>query len=146
MTRLGGELDSLLVQRMVPTGVEMLVGALQDPMFGPLVVCGAGGTLVDLLADTAFRLHPLTTEDAVEMVDELRAAPLLRGYRGAAAADESALRDVLLRVSALLEICPQIHELDLNPVKVLTRGASAVDVRVRVERNAPPRGARRVQY
>ena len=124
----------------------MLVGALHDPTFGPLVVCGAGGTLVDLLGDTAFRLHPLTTEDAAEMVAELRAAPLLRGYRGAAPADEAALIDVVLRVSALLDICPEVHELDLNPVTVLARGAWAVDVRIRVERGAPPRGARRVQY
>jgi acyl-CoA synthetase (NDP forming) len=144
--RLGGELDALLVQRMVPRGVEMLVGALQDPMFGPLVVCGAGGTLVDLLADTAFRLHPLTSEDAEEMIAELRAAPLLRGYRGAAPADEAALRDVVLRVSALLDLCPEIQELDLNPLTVLSAGACAVDVRVRVERFAAKPTARRVVY
>jgi acyl-CoA synthetase (NDP forming) len=144
--RLGGELDALLVQRMVPRGVEMLVGALQDPMFGPLVVCGAGGTLVDLLADTAFRLHPLTSEDAEEMIAELRAAPLLRGYRGAAPADEAALRDVVLRVSALLDLCPEIQELDLNPLTVLSEGACAVDVRVRVERFAAKPTARRVVY
>jgi acyl-CoA synthetase (NDP forming) len=144
--RLSGEIDSLLVQRMVPRGVEMLVGALQDPTFGPLVVCGAGGTLVDLLADTAFRLNPLAVEDAAEMIEELRVTPLLRGYRGAAPADEAALRDVLLRVSTLLEICPEIQELDCNPLTVLPDGACAVDVRVRVERAAPRPGARRVQY
>jgi acetyl coenzyme A synthetase (ADP forming)-like protein len=147
VSRLGGELDALLIQRMAPRGVEMLVGALQDPMFGPLVVCGAGGTLVDLLADTAFRLHPLTSEDAVEMIAELRAAALLRGYRGAAAADQAALRDIVLRVSALLTICPEIQELDLNPVTVLPRGGCVVDARVRVERGTAPRGGgRRVQY
>jgi acyl-CoA synthetase (NDP forming) len=146
IARLGDELDALLVQRMIPSGVEMLVGALLDPTFGPLVVCGAGGALVDLLGDTAFRLHPLTGEDAAEMVGELRAAPLLHGYRGAPPADEAALIDVVLRVSALLELCPEIQELDLNPLIVLPRGAWAVDVRVRVERAAPSRGARRVQY
>jgi acyl-CoA synthetase (NDP forming) len=144
--RLAGELDALLVQRQVASGVEMLVGALHDPTFGPLVVCGAGGTLVDLLADTAFRLHPVTGEDAVEMIAELRAARLLHGYRGAGPADEAALRDVILRVSALIEICPEIQELDLNPVTVLERGACALDVRVRVEPAAARSSARRVQY
>jgi acetyl coenzyme A synthetase (ADP forming)-like protein len=146
VSRLGGELDALLVQRMVDRGVEMLVGALQDPTFGPLVVCGAGGTLVDLLADTAFRLHPLTEEDAAEMIAELRAAPLLRGYRGSPPADERALREIVLRVSALLDLCPDLQELDLNPVTVHRQGASVVDVRVRVERAGPKPTARRVQY
>jgi acetyl coenzyme A synthetase (ADP forming)-like protein len=144
--RLGGELDGLLVQRMAPRGVEMLVGALQDPTFGPLVVCGAGGVLVDLLADSAFRLHPVTAEDAAEMIAELRAVRLLRGYRGNPPADETALRDVVLRVSALCEACPEIQELDLNPVTVLTNGVCAVDVRVRVEREAAKPHSRRVQY
>jgi acyl-CoA synthetase (NDP forming) len=144
--RLGGELDALLVQRMAGKGVEMLVGALLDPTFGPLVVCGAGGTLVDLVADSAFRLHPLTAEDGAEMLAELRVSRLLRGYRGAPPANQAALLDVVLRVSALLGLCPEIHELDLNPVIVDARGAVAVDVRARVERDVVVRGARRVQY
>ena len=74
--------------------------ALQDPLFGPLIACGTGGVLVDLLADSAFRLHPLTAPDAVEMIDQLKGARLLRGYRGAAPADEAALRDVLAQVSS----------------------------------------------
>jgi acetyl coenzyme A synthetase (ADP forming)-like protein len=144
--RLRDQLDGLLVQAMVPRGVEMLVGAVQDPTFGPLVVCGAGGVLVDLLADSAFRLHPVTAEDATEMIGELRAARLLRGYRGSRPADERALRDVVLRVSALCEICPEIQELDLNPVTVLSDRAVAVDVRIRVERGAVKPRTRRVQY
>ena len=144
--RFRGELTGLLVQQMVTEGVEMLVGALHDPTFGPLVVCGSGGVLVDLLADSAFRIHPLTTEDAAEMIDEIRGARLLRGYRGAPPADEAALRDVVLRVSALLSICPEIQELDLNPVKVLASGACAIDARVRVERLVPTRRGRRVEY
>jgi acetyl coenzyme A synthetase (ADP forming)-like protein len=143
---LGGDLAGLLVQRMVPGGVEMLVGAVQDPIFGPLVVCGSGGVLVDLLADSAFRLHPITTDDAVEMISDLRGARLLRGFRGTPAADEAALREVLLRVSALLDVCPEIQELDLNPVKVLTSGVCAVDVRIRVERQVPRPPTRRVVY
>ena len=144
--RFRGELTGLLVQQMVMEGVEMLVGALHDPTFGPVVVCGSGGVLVDLLADSAFRIHPLTTEDAGDMIDEVKGARLLRGYRGAPPADEAALRDVLLRVSALLSICAEIQELDINPVKVLASGACAIDARVRVERLVPTRRGRRVEY
>ena len=87
-TRFGDEMTAVLVQRMVPQGVEMIVGALHDPLFGPLIACGTGGVLVDVFADTAFRLHPLNGSDAREMIDELRGARLLRGYRGAPPADE----------------------------------------------------------
>jgi acetyltransferase len=109
-------------------------------------VCGAGGVLVDLLADSAFRLHPLTTEDAAAMLGELASTRLLRGYRGSPPADEAALRETLLRVSALVDICPEIQELDLNPVTVLTENVCVVDVRARVERAAPRPSSRRVLY
>ncbi len=144
--RFRGELSGLLVQQMVSGGVEMLVGAAYDPTFGRLIVCGSGGVLVDLLADSAFRIHPVTTEDVIEMIRELRGARLLQGYRGAPPADENALRDVVLRVSALLSICPEVQELDLNPVKVLASGACAIDARVRIERNTPRPQGRRVEY
>ena len=77
--RFGSEMTAVLVQQMVPPGVEMIVGALQDPLFGPLIACGTGGVLVDILADTAFRLHPLTASDAAEMVDELRGCAIAAG-------------------------------------------------------------------
>lgn len=144
--RFGGEQTGFVVQEMVSGGVEMLVGALEDPTFGPVVVCGSGGILVDLLADSAFRMHPLTAEDAAEMIDELKGARLLRGYRGAAPADEAALEDMVLRVSALLTWCPEIQELDLNPVKVILKGACAVDARIRVEPPAARPTTRRVDY
>ena len=145
-TRLSGEVTAVLVQRMVPQGVEMIVGAVQDPVFGPLLACGTGGVLVDLLADTAFRLHPLSASDAREMLDELRGVRLLRGYRGAAPADEAALRNVLLRISELVTLAPEIQELDLNPVMVLRSGACVADVRLRVGAGVPSRRHRRVEY
>ena len=145
-TRLGTEMTSVLVQRMVPQGVEMIVGAVQDPLFGPLIACGTGGVLVDVLADTVFRLHPLTAGDTGDMIGELRGSRLLRGYRGTPPADEAALRDVLLRISELMTAAPQIQELDLNPVIVLSRGACVADIRVRVETEGPPRRGRRVEY
>ena len=129
---LGDKMDGLLVQRMVSDGVEMMIGALNDRTFGPVVVCGTGGVLVDLLADSSFRICPVTDRDAAEMVDGLKGVRLLRGFRGAPLADESALRETILRVSALIGLCPEIQELDINPLKVLTGGTMALDVRVRV--------------
>jgi acyl-CoA synthetase (NDP forming) len=134
------------VQAMAPPGVEMIVGALQDPRFGPLIACGTGGVLVDLLADSAFRLHPLSGSDAGDMIDELKGARLLRGYRGTARADEAALRDILLRVSELVTVAPEIQELDLNPVIVSAAGACVADARVRIEQSPPPNADRRVAY
>jgi acetate---CoA ligase (ADP-forming) len=98
--RLGDDMTAVLVQQMLPKGVEMIIGTVNDPSFGPLMLCGTGGVLVEILADTAFRLHPLTASDARTMVNELRGARLLRGYRGGPVVDERALQQVLLRVSA----------------------------------------------
>jgi len=146
-SRLGHTMTAALVQQMVPGGVELLVGAVVDPTFGPLMACGSGGVLVDLLADTAFRLHPLTDRAAEEMVGGLKSVRLLRGYRGHVPADERALVQTLLRVSALMAIAPEIQELDINPLKVLERSVLAVDVRVRVSRRDPqPSPMRRISY
>jgi acetyltransferase len=111
-----------------------------------VIACGAGGVLAELIGDSAVRLHPITNADAAGMVNELRSARLLRGFRGSPPADEAALRDAIRRVSALAEACPEIVELDINPLKVLASGACAVDVRVRMERDRPRQRSRRVQY
>lgn len=145
-SRVGQAMTAVLVQQMVRGGVEMLIGAVVDPTFGALVACGSGGVLVDLLHDTSFRIHPLTDVDAVEMVESLKGVALLRGYRGHPPADEHAVADALLRVSALLEICPEIHELDVNPLKVLERGVRAVDVRARVSGRLMRAPTRRISY
>ena len=129
---LGDRIECLLVQRMVEGGAEMMIGAIDDPTFGHAVVCGSGGVLVDLLADSACRLHPVSRQDAEDMVNGLKGVRLLRGFRGAAAGDEAAFRDAILRISALVGLCPEIRELDVNPLKVLPGGVSALDVRARV--------------
>ena len=121
----------VLVQPML-RGVEMFVGVSLDPKFGHAVVCGSGGTLVELMHDTCCRLTPLTDVVAREMVGALRGVALLRGYRGTAKADEASLVDVILRVSALVESCPDIEEIDLNPIMVSVEGSVVVDARVRV--------------
>jgi acyl-CoA synthetase (NDP forming) len=144
--RLGDSMTAALVQEMVAGGVEMLAGVVQDPTFGPVVACATGGTRAELFADGQFRLHPLTEADAAEMVDQLRGAALLRGYRGAPPADESALADALLRLSTLVGLCPEIQELDINPLLVMPRGVCAVDARIRVDRARAPIGSGRVRY
>jgi acetyl coenzyme A synthetase (ADP forming)-like protein len=144
--RLGGAMTGILVQAMVPGGAEVIVGVVRDPTFGPLVLYGSGGTLVELVSDVSFRLHPVTDADAREMLEEVKGTALLRGYRGAPRADEAALRDLILRVSALVEACPEVREMDLNPVKILPEGASVVDARIRVERRPPPSRSRRIVY
>jgi acetyl coenzyme A synthetase (ADP forming)-like protein len=124
--------DQIVMQPQLSGGVEFLAGAVLDPTFGHVIVCGSGGTMLELVDDTACRLQPLTDVTARDMIDSLRGALLLRGYRGAPPGDESALADILLRVSALVEACPEVTDLDLNPVIVMPSGARAVDVRVRV--------------
>ncbi len=143
---LGADLTDFLVQTMVPGGVEVIAGVIHDPSFGPLVLYGSGGTLVELLADVAFRLPPLTDTDVDAMLEEVRGTALLRGYRGAAPMDEGALRDLLQRLSTLAEACPEVREMDLNPVKVLARGIRVVDARVRVERRVSVPPSRRIAY
>jgi acetyl coenzyme A synthetase (ADP forming)-like protein len=132
-------LEGFLVQEMVIGGVEMLVGVAQDPLFGPVLACSAGGTAAELLRDVAVRIAPITDLDASEMVRSLKTFPLLDGYRGAPKADVGALEEVILRVSTMVEAHPSIAEMDCNPVMVLTHGAVIVDARVQVQEPAPPR-------
>jgi len=134
MDDLDKRLEGILLQREVTEGIEALVGVTTDPTFGPLVVCGLGGVTVELVKDVAFRLHPVTDTDAAEMVATLRSSPLLNGYRGAPAGDRAALISIVRKISALIEIVPEIIELDLNPVKVLApgKGAIVIDARMRL--------------
>jgi acyl-CoA synthetase (NDP forming) len=133
------EAPTFTVQRMAGKGVEMIVGAVHDPQFGPVVACGAGGTMVELLEDVTVRIAPLAEDDAREMVAELKTYPALRGYRGAAPLDVDALVDLVLRVGALVNDLPQIVELDLNPALVHEHGLTVVDARMRVAVVEPPR-------
>lgn len=144
--RLGDDLTQIHVQAQIKGRAEVLIGATVDPTFGPLLVYGSGGVLVELMKDVAFRLVPLTDRDVTDMLDEVKGTALLRGYRGAPKADEAAVRDILFRLSALLEAIPEIQEVDLNPVLVLENGACAVDARVRVERLSGRPVTRRIAY
>lgn len=134
MRAIGARIEGILLQREVRGGIEALVGVTSDPTFGPLLVCGMGGVLVELLKDVSFRLPPVTDVDAADMIAKLRSSKLLDGYRGAAPGDRDALIDVIRRISAVVEIVPELRELDINPLKVLEpgKGAVVVDGRMRV--------------
>jgi acetyl coenzyme A synthetase (ADP forming)-like protein len=132
----------VLVQPMVRGGAELLAGAVQDPVFGPLVAFGPGGVFAELIGQAQFRLAPLTDLDARELVRSGKAGRLVGGFRGAAPADEDALVDLLVRLARLAEEVPEVAELDLNPVLALSDRCVAVDARVRVARQAPQRRAK----
>jgi acetyl coenzyme A synthetase (ADP forming)-like protein len=127
----------LLVQPMVHGGVELLAGLVQDPLFGPLVAFGPGGRLAELIGEAGFRIAPLTEVDAHELLEEGKAGRLVRGFRGAPAADLHALADLLHRLSRLGENLPEVAELDLNPVLAFPDRCVCVDARVRVRRMSP---------
>jgi acyl-CoA synthetase (NDP forming) len=110
----------------------VIVGVVDDHMFGPLVVFGLGGVATEVLADHAARLTPLSDTDADALIRSIKAAPLLLGYRGSPPADLGALRELLLRVSRLADDLPEVTDLDLNPVIAGPDGVLAVDARVKV--------------
>jgi acetyl coenzyme A synthetase (ADP forming)-like protein len=136
MGAIGSRLEGVFLQREVRGGIEALIGVTTDPTFGPLILCGLGGVLVELMKDVSFRLPPVSDLDAEEMLGKLRCEKLLQGYRGASPGDRQALVATIQRVSALVEAVPEILELDLNPVKVLPpgKGAVVVDGRMRIAR------------
>lgn len=129
---MGEAAAELLVQEQVESGQEMIVGFNRDPLAGPLVMVGLGGTLVELLGDVSLGLVPLTDQDVDDMLQSLRSYRLLTGYRGGPARDVGALHRVVHRVSALADDVPEIAEMDLNPVFVLDKGATAADIRIRL--------------
>jgi acetyl coenzyme A synthetase (ADP forming)-like protein len=135
----GHVVEGFLVQRMAPAGVEMLVGVVLDPLFGPVVACGSGGVTAELIGDVAVRLSPVTDRDAHDMVRSLRTYPLLHGHRGSEPVDVGALEDVVLRLAAMVDEHSEIAEVDLNPVIVSADGAVVVDARIRAEQPAPRR-------
>jgi len=127
-----------LVQEMAAPGIELLVGAVGDPLFGPVVAVAAGGATAELVGDVQVRLAPLARAEAGEMLRRLRTFPLLEGYRGAPGGDIPGVEDLILRIAALAAAQPAIAELDLNPVIVSPSGTLTVDARVRVA-EPPPR-------
>ncbi len=122
--------DGVSVQQMARPGTEVIVGVSTDPQFGPVLMFGLGGVLVEVLKDVSFRIIPIVARDARQMIHEIKGFPLLEGYRGQDPADLAALESLLLRVSDFVEHNPQVSELDLNPVFAYKDGALAVDARI----------------
>jgi len=123
-------IDGVAVQRMERPGIEVIVGMTKDPQFGPVLMFGLGGVLVEVLKDVAFRVVPINERDARQMVHEIKGYPLLEGYRGQEPADVTRLEELLLKVSRFIEQHPEVAELDLNPVFAYKDGALAVDARI----------------
>jgi len=123
----------ILVQEMAPPSTEVIVGATKDPQFGPALMFGLGGIFVEVLKDVTFRIAPITESDAREMITEVKAYPVLKGYRGQPPADIDAIINILLNTSKLVMDHPEIKELDLNPIMVYEKGAKTVDARIILE-------------
>ena len=129
---LGEQMRGALVQAMVPGGIELIIGAHKDPSLGQVLMTGLGGIYTELLRDISVRVHPLRDVDAQEMLDGLKGAALLKGYRGSAPADIAAVRDILLRVDRLVGRHPEVVEMDINPLMALPEGEGAVVVDARI--------------
>jgi len=123
------------VQSMAHPGIEVIIGVSQDKQFGPVIMFGLGGILVEVLKDVSFRVIPLTAYDAAEIVREIKGYPLLRGFRGHKPVDVSCLEEFLLKVSRFMEDNDQVMEIDLNPVFAYPEGAVAVDARIVLKNN-----------
>ena len=126
-------INGVLVQEMAPQSTEVIVGAIKDPQFGQTLMFGLGGIFVELLKDVTFRIAPITRQDAEEMITEVKAYPLLKGYRNTPPADINAIVTVLLNTSKLIMDYPEIKELDLNPVMAYEKGVKTVDARIILE-------------
>ena len=122
------------VQKMAKPGIEVIIGMTKDPQFGPVIMFGLGGILVEVLKDVSFRIVPLTKRDASEMISEIKGFPILKGYRGSDPADIPYLEDLIVKVANFVEKNPEIKELDLNPVFAYKDGATAVDARIVLEK------------
>jgi acyl-CoA synthetase (NDP forming) len=124
-------LDGVHIQRQIPDGQEVIVGAVRDPHFGPLMMFGSGGVEVEGLKDVAFALAPLDEAEAAKLIRQTWAGRKLKGFRNILPADEAAVIDVLIKLSHLVLEHEAIAEIEINPLRVLGNGAVAVDVRVK---------------
>jgi acyl-CoA synthetase (NDP forming) len=126
----GARIEGIAVQKMAPEGTQVIVGISKDPQFGPVVMFGLGGVLVEVLKDVSFRIVPLEKRDAAQMVREIKGYPVLEGVRGKEPSDIAAIESLILKLSAFAEANPQVEEIDLNPVFAYSDGCVAVDARI----------------
>jgi acyl-CoA synthetase (NDP forming) len=126
-------IEGIAVQKMARPGIEVIIGMSKDAQFGPVLMFGLGGIMVEILKDVSFRVVPLTRKDAHEMITEIKGYPVLEGYRGQEPADIAFLENLLVKVSEFIVNSPDIKELDLNPIFAYKEGAVAVDARIILE-------------
>ncbi len=131
--------EGVIVQHMVPTGLEVIVGGIRDSQFGPTILFGLGGIFVEVPKDVTFRVAPFGELDSREMIREIRSYPVLNGIRGLPAADEEAIVGIIQGTSMLMLENSCVGQIDLNPIMVYGTGANIVDVRVILTENSPVR-------
>ena len=120
----------VLVEKMAPKSVEVVVGMLRDPTFGPAVMFGLGGVLIEIIKDVIFRITPVSKEEAIDMIKKVKGYPLLSGFRGSKPLDIDAIADVICNVSRISMENPAIDQVDLNPVIIYEKGLTVVDARI----------------
>ena len=123
-------IEGVSVQCMAKPGIEVIMGMLKDPSFGPVVMFGLGGVFVEVLKDVSFRIVPIEKSDAEEMINEIKGRKLLEGYRGQEPANVASLQQMLLKLSDFANTTPEIEEIDMNPVFAYSDGAVVVDARI----------------
>jgi acyl-CoA synthetase (NDP forming) len=126
----GARIEGFLLEEMIPTGIELIIGGVRDPQFGPAVMFGTGGFAVELVRDVSFRLAPLSREEVFAMMQEVKSYPLLTGFRGSKPVDLEQLATTVTKLSEILLEIEAIKELEINPLLVCEVGAVAVDARV----------------
>jgi len=127
------KIKGIIVQEMAPESTEVIIGATKDPQFGPALMFGLGGIFVEVLKDVTFRIAPINEQEAREMIAEVKAYPILKGYRNQPPADIDSITKILVNTSRLVMDHREIKELDLNPIMVYEKGAKTVDARIILE-------------
>lgn len=126
----GATIRWFLIEKMMPQGLELLIGGLRDEQFGPSIAFGLGGVWVEALKDAVFGILPMTREEMLDMIAQTRAGMFLKGFRGSPALDQEAALSIITALSKLMTDHPGIKEIDLNPVRIYVRSAAALDMRV----------------
>ena len=124
------KISGVIAYTMVPQGTEIIIGMMKDPHFGPVIMFGLGGILVEILKDISFRILPLEERDAEEMISEIKGYKILKGVRGESPKDIKAIKNLLLKISKLTLENPEINEIDLNPIFVFEKALQVVDARM----------------
>jgi len=123
-------IHGIIACKMIPQSIEIIVGMMKDPHFGPVIMFGLGGIFVELLKDVSFRVLPIKEKDAEDMISEIKGYKILQGIRGETKKDIKAIKELLIKISQLSMENPEITEIDLNPVFVFENGLKVIDARM----------------